>query len=57
MSTDPCNSFVILPGYHSNLMVYAPGRYRFGDYVRIGLPLSALVGLTAVLLIPQVWSF
>jgi di/tricarboxylate transporter len=50
-------SFVTPLGYQTNLMVYGPGRYRFGDYVRIGLPLSALVGLTAVLLIPQVWSF
>lgn len=50
-------SFVTPLGYQTNLMVYGPGRYRFGDYVRIGLPLSALVGLTAIILIPQVWSF
>jgi len=50
-------SFVTPLGYQTNLMVYGPGRYRFGDYVRIGLPLSALVGLTAIMLIPQVWSF
>lgn len=50
-------SFVTPLGYQTNLMVYGPGRYRFTDYVRIGLPLSLLVGLTAIGLIPMVWSF
>lgn len=50
-------SFITPLGYQTNLMVYGPGRYRFGDYVRIGLPLSGLVGLTAIMLVPQVWSF
>tara|TARA_Y100001001_G_scaffold125633_1_gene124129 strand:- start:2760 stop:4526 length:1767 start_codon:yes stop_codon:yes gene_type:complete len=50
-------SFVTPLGYQTNLMVYGPGRYQFLDYVKIGLPLSILVGLTAVLLIPMVWSF
>jgi len=50
-------SFVTPLGYQTNLMVYGPGRYQFLDYVRIGLPLSVLVGLTAIMLIPLVWSF
>lgn len=50
-------SFITPLGYQTNLMVYGPGRYRFADYVRIGLPLSVLVGLTAITLIPLVWSF
>ena len=50
-------SFITPLGYQTNLMVYGPGRYRFTDYVRIGLPLSLLVGLTAIGLIPLVWSF
>jgi di/tricarboxylate transporter len=50
-------SFVTPLGYQTNLMVYGPGRYQFLDYVRIGLPLSVLVGLTAIMLIPMVWSF
>jgi len=44
-------------GYQTNLMVMGPGGYRFSDYLRIGLPLCALVWLTAVLLIPQLWPF
>lgn len=50
-------SFVTPLGYQTNLMVYGPGRYQFMDYVRIGFPLSLLVGGTAILLIPHVWQF
>ena len=50
-------SFITPLGYQTNLMVYGPGRYHFTDYVRIGVPLSLLVGTVAVILIPQVWSF
>jgi di/tricarboxylate transporter len=41
----------------ANLMVKEPGGYRFGDYWRLGLPLLALFGAVAVLLVPLVWSF
>jgi len=50
-------SFITPLGYQTNLMVYGPGRYRFTDYVKIGAPLSLLVGVTAVALIPMVWAF
>ncbi len=50
-------SFITPLGYQTNLMVYGPGRYRFTDYVRIGTPLSLLVGVVAVGLIPLVWGF
>ncbi|MDK9557267.1 SLC13 family permease [Marinobacter sp. M216] len=48
-------SFITPLGYQTNLMVYGPGRYRFSDYMRVGLPLSLLVGLIAVFLIPVFW--
>lgn len=38
-------------------MVMGPGGYRFGDYWKLGLPLLALFGATAVLLVPALWSF
>jgi len=41
----------------ANLMVLEPGGYRFGDYWKLGLPILALFGLVAVLLVPVVWSF
>jgi di/tricarboxylate transporter len=41
----------------ANLMVMEPGGYRFGDYWKLGLPLLALFGAVAVLLVPVFWSF
>lgn len=34
------SSFLTPVGYQTNTMVYGPGGYRFGDYVRLGLPLT-----------------
>lgn len=49
------SSFVTPLGYQTNLMVYGPGGYRFGDFVKIGLPMNVLVGAVAVLLAPVIW--
>jgi di/tricarboxylate transporter len=38
-------------------MVYNAGGYRFADFVRIGLPLTLLVGLVTVGLVPLIWGF
>ncbi|MDR5907805.1 SLC13 family permease [Franzmannia qiaohouensis] len=50
-------SFMTPLGYQTNLMVLGPGGYRFTDYLRLGAPLSLIVGTTAVGLIPLVWGF
>lgn len=50
-------SFATPVGYQTNLMVYGPGGYNFRDYLRIGLPLTALAGIVAVVVIPFVWKF
>jgi len=39
----------------ANLMVMGPGGYRFSDYWKLGLPLLALFGIVAVLLVPLIW--
>ena len=39
----------------TNLLVYAPGNYRFGDYARVGLPLSLLFLVVALVIVPIVW--
>lgn len=49
--------FMTPMGYQTNLMVYAPGGYRFLDYTRFGAPLNLVFWLTASLLIPRVWPF
>jgi len=50
-------SFATPFGYQTNLMVYTAGGYRFADFLRIGLPLNLLIGVTSVLLIPLFWRF
>ncbi len=50
-------SFATPIGYQTNTLVYAPGGYRFTDYMRLGIPLNLGVGVLAALLIPLFWSF
>lgn len=50
-------SFITPLGYHTNLMVFGPGGYRFTDFVRIGLPLSLLLMASSTVLIPLIWKF
>jgi len=50
-------SFATPIGYQTNLMVYGVGGYRFNDYLRMGVPLTVLVGLVTVLLAPLWWPF
>jgi di/tricarboxylate transporter len=48
-------AFMTPVGHQSNALVMAPGGYRFGDYWRLGLPLSVLVTVVAVPLILYFW--
>jgi len=50
-------SFSTPIGYQCNLMVYGPGGYRFGDYLRMGVPLNLLSGVVTVSLVPLIWPF
>ena len=50
-------SFISPMGYQTNLMVYGPGKYTFMDFVRIGVPLTVLVGVITVFLAPIVFPF
>jgi len=44
-------------GYQTNLMVFGPGGYRLGDYVKFGAPLDLLIGTVVILLLPWIWPF
>lgn len=42
-------------GHQCNMLVFGPGGYKFGDYARLGAPLSMLVLLIGTPLILLVW--
>ncbi len=44
-------------GYQTNLLVFAPGGYRFTDFLKLGMPLNVLVWVGGTLLIPVFWPF
>jgi di/tricarboxylate transporter len=48
-------AFLTPIGHQSNTLVMGPGGYRFGDYWKVGLPLTVVVIITAVPLILWVW--
>jgi di/tricarboxylate transporter len=48
-------SFLTPIGYQTNTMVYGPGGYRFGDFARLGVPLTVMVVATLVLGVPLMW--
>jgi di/tricarboxylate transporter len=48
-------AFLTPIGHHGNLLVYEPGGYRFFDFVRVGTPLTLLLGMTVAWLAPIIW--
>jgi di/tricarboxylate transporter len=49
------SDFLTPIGHQCNTLVMGPGGYKFGDYARLGAPLSLLVVLVGVPLILMVW--
>jgi di/tricarboxylate transporter len=45
-------SFATPIGYQTNTLVYGPGGYRFGDFLRVGVPLNFVMALAASVAIP-----
>jgi di/tricarboxylate transporter len=50
-------AFVTPIGHQANVLVYGVGNYRFGDFVRVGGPLTALIVVVALVVVPMVWPF
>jgi len=40
----------------SCLLVYAPGRYKFVDFLKVGTILTGLIFVVAIILVPLVWK-
>jgi di/tricarboxylate transporter len=49
--------FLTPVAHQSNVLVMNPGGYRFGDYLKVGLPLDLLTLLVVVVVMPLVWPW
>ncbi len=49
------SAFATPIAHPANLMVMGPGGYRFGDYVRLGVPLTLLVFAVVMVLLQVFW--
>ena len=50
-------AFLSPVGHSANVLIMGPGGYRFSDFTRVGLPLTLVVLLVSLLVIPIVWPF
>lgn len=50
-------TFMTPMSYPTNTMVYAPGNYRFKDFVKFGTPLNLIIWIAASFIIPYFFPF
>jgi di/tricarboxylate transporter len=48
-------SFLTPIGHHGNLLILNPGQYRFADFLRVGIPLTILIGATVAYMAQRLW--
>ena len=48
-------SFLTPIGHHGNLLILNPGRYTFGDFLRVGIPLTLASAFTTAWLARWLW--
>ncbi|MBC8449833.1 MAG: SLC13 family permease [Chloroflexi bacterium] len=48
-------SFLLPVGHPANVLIMGPGGYRFTDYTKIGVPLTLVVLLVVLLVVPCFW--
>ena len=49
-------AFLTPIGHQANLLVYNAGGYRFFDFLRVGAPLTLLILITSLIVVPLVWG-
>ena len=50
-------AFLSPVGHSANVLVMGPGGYRFSDYIKVGLPLTLVVLIVVLLVMPIFWPF
>jgi len=50
-------SFSTPIGYQTNMIVYGPGGYKYSDFFKIGMPLTLLLWVVALIFVPIFWPF
>ncbi len=50
-------TFMTPMSYPTNTMVYAPGNYKFNDFLKFGTPLNIIIWLAASFIIPYFFPF
>jgi di/tricarboxylate transporter len=50
-------AFINPAGFQTNLMVQKDGGYGFGDFAKVGAPITLIVGVVVLLLAPRVYGF
>jgi di/tricarboxylate transporter len=48
-------SFLTPIGHHGNLLILNPGQYRFADFLKVGVPLTALIALATAWTARWLW--
>ena len=48
-------SFIVPFSYQTNLMVYGPGGYKFSDFVRVGVPMTLIMFVVTMIVVPLVY--
>lgn len=50
-------AFLSPVGHSANVLIMGPGGYKFSDYLKVGFPLTVVVLVTVLFVIPIVWPF
>jgi di/tricarboxylate transporter len=50
-------AFLSPVGHSANILIMGPGGYRFSDYTKVGLPLTIVVLLVVLVVMPVFWPF
>ena len=48
-------SFASPVSHPANILVMGPGGYRFSDYLKLGLPLSVIIFIITMYILPIIW--